>query len=40
MLVLGIISFGLVFAQQLCLSNGARQGARAGVVSGATCKQI
>lgn len=40
MLLFGIISFGLVFAQQLGLSNGARQGARAGVVSGATCKQI
>jgi Flp pilus assembly protein TadG len=40
MLVFGVISFGLVFAQQLGLSNGARQGARAGVVSGATCKQI
>jgi Flp pilus assembly protein TadG len=40
MLVFGVISFGLVFAQQLGLSNGARQGARTGVVSGATCKQI
>jgi Flp pilus assembly protein TadG len=40
MLVFGIISFGLVFAQQLGLSNGARQGARTGVVKGATCKQL
>jgi Flp pilus assembly protein TadG len=40
MLLFGIISFGLVFAQQLGLSNGARQGARTGVVSGTTCKQI
>jgi Flp pilus assembly protein TadG len=40
MLVFGVISFGLVFAQQLGLSNGARQAARAGVVQGATCAQI
>jgi Flp pilus assembly protein TadG len=40
MLVFGVISFGLVFAQQLGLSNGARQAARAGIVKGATCAQI
>lgn len=40
MIVFGIISFGLVFAQQLGLSNGARQGARTGVVKDVTCKQI
>jgi Flp pilus assembly protein TadG len=40
MIVFGIISFGLVFAQQLGLSNGARQGARTGVVKGITCAQI
>lgn len=40
MLLFGVISFGLVFAQQLALSNGARQAARAGVVTGVTCKQI
>jgi Flp pilus assembly protein TadG len=40
MLVFGIISFGLVFAQQLGLSNGARQGARTGVVKDVTCQTI
>jgi hypothetical protein len=35
-----VISFGLVFAQQLGLSNGARQGARTGVVKGVTSAQI
>jgi Flp pilus assembly protein TadG len=40
MLLFGVISFGLVFAQQLGLSNGARQGARTGVVKGITCKQL
>ena len=32
MLVFGIIEFGISFAQQLSLSNGARQGARFGAV--------
>jgi Flp pilus assembly protein TadG len=40
MLLFGIISFGFVFAQKLALGNGARQGARLGVVSGVTCAQI
>ena len=40
MLVFGIISFGIVFAQQLALGNGARQAARLGVVDGTSCGQI
>ncbi len=32
MLVFGIIQFGIFFAQDLAISNGARQGARAGAV--------
>lgn len=40
MLVFGIISFGIVFAQDLALENGARQAARAGVVEASTCGQI
>lgn len=40
MLVFGIISFGMVFAQELALSNGARQAARFGVVDGRTCAQV
>lgn len=31
MLVFGIVEFGIVFGQDLALSNGARQGARIGV---------
>ncbi len=38
--VFGIINFGFVFAQQISLSNGARQGARYAVVDGRTCAQI
>ena len=33
-LVFGIISFGILFAQQLALNNGVRQGARLIVVEG------
>lgn len=40
MLVFGIISFGMVFAQELGLSNGARQAARFGVVDGRTCGEL
>lgn len=39
-LVFGIIQFGIVFAQQLSLSNGARQGARLGVVNKTLCGDI
>ena len=39
-LVFGIIQFGIIFAQQLSLSNGARQGARLGVVNKTMCGDI
>lgn len=39
-LVFGIIGFGFVFAQELSLGNGARQGARYGVVNEASCQDI
>lgn len=38
--VFGIINLGFVFAQQISLNNGARQGARYAVVDGRTCDQI
>jgi len=38
-LVFGIISFGTLFAQQLALNNGVRQGARLAVVEGSTTNQ-
>ena len=40
MLVFGIISFGMFFAQKLALTNGARQAARMAVVHGNTCQDI
>lgn len=40
LIVFGIVNFGFVFAQQLSLSNGARQAARYAVVDGPTCAQI
>ena len=40
LLVFGIIQFGIVLAQQVALGNGARQGARFGVVGARTCAQI
>src|SRR4051812_12811121 len=44
LLVFGIISFGVIFAQQLALNNGVRQGARLAVVkgssSGKTCSGV
>lgn len=36
----GIITFGIVFAQNLALGNGARQAARLGAVEGNTCQEI
>jgi Flp pilus assembly protein TadG len=39
LLVFGIIDFGGIFAQQLALNNGVRQGTRQAVVSGATTTQ-
>jgi Flp pilus assembly protein TadG len=39
-IVFGIVNFGFIFAQQLSLSNGARQAARYAVVDGPTCDQI
>lgn len=38
--VFGIINLGFVFAQQISLNNGARQGARYAIVDGRTCDQI
>lgn len=38
LLVIGIISFGVLFAQQLALNNGVRQGARTIVVEGSSGK--
>jgi Flp pilus assembly protein TadG len=40
MLVFGVISFGIVFAQNLALGNGAREAARSAVVEDRTCGQI
>ena len=40
MMVFGIIAFGVVFAQKLALSNGAREAARFSVVEGRTCAQV
>ena len=40
MLVFGIISFGIIFAQSLSLSNAARQASRAAVIEGTTCQQV
>ena len=41
LLISGIIGFGVVFAQQLALSNSVRQAARAAVVSnGLTCQAM
>lgn len=39
-IVFGIVNFGFIFAQQLSLSNGARQAARYAVVDGPTCADI
>jgi Flp pilus assembly protein TadG len=40
LLLIGIINFGFVFAQQISLNNAARQAARYAVVDGRTCVQI
>ncbi|MEO8107934.1 MAG: TadE/TadG family type IV pilus assembly protein, partial [Actinomycetes bacterium] len=44
LLVFGIISFGILFAQQLAVNNGVRQGVRTAVVAGnisqQTCGQV
>lgn len=40
LIVFGIAQFGLAFAQVLSLNSGARQGARLGVVEGATCSGV
>jgi Flp pilus assembly protein TadG len=40
LVVFGIITYGMVFAQSLSLSNAARQASRSGVVQGTTCDQI
>lgn len=40
LILFGIVEFGIVFAQQLALNSGARQGARYGVVGDKTCDQV
>ncbi len=39
LLAFGIISYGTLFAQQLALNNGVRQGARLAVVEGSTTQK-
>ncbi len=39
LLVFGMISFGIIFAQQLAVNNGVRQGVRSAVVAGNTTQQ-
>ena len=39
-LVFGVISFGIVFAQNLALGNAAREASRSAVVENRTCGQI
>ncbi|WP_366916425.1 TadE/TadG family type IV pilus assembly protein [uncultured Nocardioides sp.] len=38
--LVGIINFGFLFAQDLALSNAARQAARFGVIAGRTCDAV
>ncbi|UUZ59708.1 TadE/TadG family type IV pilus assembly protein [Nocardioides sp. B-3] len=38
--LIGIVNFGFVFAQQISLNNAARQAVRYAVVDGRTCGQI
>lgn len=40
LLVFGIMSFGILFAQSLALDNAARQGARFGAVGERTCSAL
>jgi Flp pilus assembly protein TadG len=40
LLLFGIVTFGLLFAQDLALSNAARQAARFAAVAGHTCDQV
>ena len=40
LILFGIIEFGILFAQQLSLNSGARQGARAGVVGDKSCSAV
>ena len=40
LLMMGMISFGVLFAQKLALGNGAREGARYAVVDGRTCADV
>lgn len=40
LILIGIINFGFVFAQQISLNNAARQAARYAVVDGRDCTQI
>lgn len=40
LLLFGIIAFGFLFAQNLALSNSARQAARFGVVNNRTCADL
>jgi Flp pilus assembly protein TadG len=39
-LVFGVISFGIVFGQNIALGNAAREAARSAVVENRTCAQI
>ena len=40
LILIGIVNFGFVFAQQISLNNAARQAARYAVVDGRTCADI
>lgn len=40
LILVGIVNFGFVLAQQLSLNNAARQAARYAVVDGPVCSQI
>jgi Flp pilus assembly protein TadG len=40
LIVVGILNFGVVLAQQISLNNAARQAARYAVVEGVTCGDI